>query len=69
MLIFVDLGFLYCPTTLAPMISLNPVAFLHPVAQLAACRNVDAAAGSYPELFAPRCWLAGGWARSPRLAR
>ena len=34
------------------MISLNLVAFLHLAAQLAACRNVDTAAGSYPELFA-----------------
>ena len=34
------------------MISLNFVAFLHLVAQLAARRNVDTAAGSYPELFA-----------------
>jgi hypothetical protein len=34
------------------MISLNLVAFLHLVAELAACRNVDTAAGSYPELFA-----------------
>jgi hypothetical protein len=51
-LIFADLGFLYCLTTLAPMISLNLVAFLHLVAELAACRNVDTAAGSYPELFA-----------------
>lgn len=42
------------------MISLNPVAFLHPVTQLAACRNVDTAAGSYPELFAPRY---GPWIR------
>jgi hypothetical protein len=29
-LIFVDLGFLRCLTALAAMISLNPVAFLHP---------------------------------------